>query len=522
MKKQLLINLVFVLIGWSNLTNAQITFQKGYGIVAGGMGNYCSTAGWGTIKQATDGYIIVGSGYSNSTANTGIWLIKINLNGDTLWTKHFVSPITNVFGNCVVSVNDGGYAAIFEGYGIGIIKTNSIGDTSWVKQFVATGNSHGCSAKQTSDNGYIIAGFDGSVHTAAILIKLDSNGTLLWQKKISLPPNSTSGYILIRDVIQTSDGGYVVAGAEYDYHNGVAIKTDSLGNVLWAKRYGTTADAGFENILSSVHELNNGDLIFGGIHNAQTMEHMWLIKTNKNGNLRWSRTFGGTIGDNGVTAIVTPDSGYVIAGSTGSFANNSRGYLVKADSSGNMEWSKFYSNSYFNSVENTLDGGLIASGFGTFGFYVVKTDAFGNCSCNATIPATIVDTPLVMVNNLIIDTSSYIVQHNYGMQVSSGLVVTNICTSVGTTENNLLNDIAISPNPFTSLTTITFSEQQKNTSLTVTDVLGNIVLQSTINSNQSTIDMSGYAKGVYFVRVMDASASSAQVKNVMNRKIILQ
>ena len=77
--------------------------------------------------------------------------------------------------------------------------------------------------------------------------------------------------------------------------------------------------------------------------------------------------------------------------------------------------------------------------------------------------------------------------------------------------------IRISPNPFTSLTTITFDETQKNTSLTVTDVLGNIILQSTIINQQSkTIDMSGYAKGVYFVRIVSAGSTT----NVVNRKMV--
>jgi len=78
------------------------------------------------------------------------------------------------------------------------------------------------------------------------------------------------------------------------------------------------------------------------------------------------------------------------------------------------------------------------------------------------------------------------------------------------------NGISIYPNPFTSTTTITFSEEQKNTSLKITDVIGQTILQSTITNQQYTIDMSSFAKGIYFVSIQDEN------KNIINRKIIKQ
>ncbi len=75
--------------------------------------------------------------------------------------------------------------------------------------------------------------------------------------------------------------------------------------------------------------------------------------------------------------------------------------------------------------------------------------------------------------------------------------------------------MSIAPNPFTSQTIITFAEEQKNSALKVTDVLGNVVFQTTINSRQFTIDMSSYAKGIYFVNVTNESKSS-------NKKIVLE
>ena len=103
---------------------------------------------------------------------------------------------------------------------------------------------------------------------------------------------------------------------------------------------------------------------------------------------------------------------------------------------------------------------------------------------------------------------------------SSGILYSlhwgTITTSEGIKIYQNENTIAISPNPFTSFTTITFSEEQKNTLLKITDMLGNTILQTIINGKQSTIDLSGAAKGIYFAEIIDAN------KNAVNKKIVVQ
>jgi hypothetical protein len=81
--------------------------------------------------------------------------------------------------------------------------------------------------------------------------------------------------------------------------------------------------------------------------------------------------------------------------------------------------------------------------------------------------------------------------------------------------------ISIAPNPFTSQTTISFNEEQRNTTIKIMDVLGNCIQQQIANGStgsptrQLTLDMSGVAKGIYFVQVM------LENKNVINKKIII-
>ena len=86
--------------------------------------------------------------------------------------------------------------------------------------------------------------------------------------------------------------------------------------------------------------------------------------------------------------------------------------------------------------------------------------------------------------------------------------------SVGVSETGLAGIVSVSPNPFTNQTTITFANEQKNTSVKVMNVLGECIQQLTTNNKQFTLDLSSFAKGIYFVRIEDEN------KNVVNKKIV--
>lgn len=92
----------------------------------------------------------------------------------------------------------------------------------------------------------------------------------------------------------------------------------------------------------------------------------------------------------------------------------------------------------------------------------------------------------------------------------------SITTGIKTTDNSI--DVTVFPNPFTKQTTIYFSEEQKNSVITVTDVTGRIVIgkRFMVNGKSAVLDMSDIAKGIYFVQITDEN------KNVVNRKVVVQ
>jgi len=120
-----------------------------------------------SIQQTSDGnYIVVGSTASFGPGGQDIWLLKIDTNGDTLWAHTYGGSESSDYGGSVQQVTDGGYiiaGSYIEDLGAGqsdiyLLRTNSNGDTIWTRTYGGSDNESGNSCQQTDDGGYIIAG----------------------------------------------------------------------------------------------------------------------------------------------------------------------------------------------------------------------------------------------------------------------------------------------------------------------------------------------------------------------------
>jgi len=199
--------------------------------------------------------------------------------------------------------------------------------TSWQRTYSGSKTDEGWSVVQTSDGGYIVAGtttsYDGDGRLGLIpdegdvyLIKTDANGNLIWQKNYG-GPEEDAGY----SVLQTNDGGYIIAGKTESYGAGGSdvylIKTDTNGNMLWQKSYG-----GSElDCADSVLETNDGGYIIVGTTSSYSSYgdlDVYFIKTDANGNMLWQKTYDGAERgtDIGRSVAQTSDGGYIIVGYT--------------------------------------------------------------------------------------------------------------------------------------------------------------------------------------------------------------
>lgn len=330
---------------------------------------------------------------SEATAATG---------SDVVWTQTYGGS-QNDGANCVSNTSDGGY--ILTGYtgsysnGISrvwLLKTDNKGDEQWNKTYGIGNGDVGYSVKQTTDGGYAIAGYTTSPetnYTKIYLTKTDSTGTLLWNKTFGGDRNNVGYYLA-----QTNDGGFIITGFTYSYGNGsmdaYLVKTDSMGNLQWNRTYGgsamdcshfviQTADGGYAITGYTKSYGNKGGDAFG-----EGAEDLWLLKTDKNGNELWNRTYGGIEYDDGFSVLQNQNGGYTIAGATQSFSSNNtvQPYLLKTDSVGNLLWNKTYLgevDSSIFSMDRSSDGGYLLAGTiftknNSADLVVIRTDAEGN------------------------------------------------------------------------------------------------------------------------------------------------
>ena len=308
---------------------------------------------------------------------------------DTLWTRTYGGSDWN-WGSSIQQTSDGGFI-IAGGTGAGnpdvyLIKTNSSGDTLWTKTFGGI-NDEGCSVQQTQDGGFIIAGYTGTYGAGsydAYLIRTDSSGNTLWTKTFG-GTNQDFG----RSIQQTEDGGFILVGTTSSfgagYRNVYLIKTDSSGDTIWTKTFGGTGDCGGYSVQQTK---DSGFIIAGytGTFGTDSAD-VYLIKTDSSGDTLWTRTYGGTKEDESYSVQQTNDNGFIITGWTNSFGAGGRDiYLIRTNFSGDTLWTKTFGSTgedYGHSVQQTQDNGFIITGdifsSGTDGgVYLIRTDSSGD------------------------------------------------------------------------------------------------------------------------------------------------
>lgn len=265
------------------------------------------------------------------------------------------------------------------------------GQTTFQKVYSRNSNQGFC-GKQTSDNGFVIAGYDilSGTDYDFYLVKTDANGDTLWSRAYG-----GNGDEEAYAVEQTNDGGYIIAGVDSssrigDY-NIYLVRTNSGGDTLWTRSYGGTN----HDFAQSVKQTADGGFIISGYTNSFGAgdDDGYLIKTDGNGNVSWSKTYGGINSDFFYSVKQTSDGGYITSGCTGSFNPNvnilyNDVYVVKTDASGNVQWNKTYGRSGDDqsfAIIQTLDGGYAITGHTNVdsaslysSLYIIKTDASGD------------------------------------------------------------------------------------------------------------------------------------------------
>jgi len=327
------------------------------------------------VDQTADGgYIFTGSTIVTPPGYTEMLLAKTDENGEESWHNNFPNDMTNLYGTVVHQTTDGGYIIVGSvGYtylwDVQVTKTDANGDLVWQKSFgKSDGPDHGSDILQTSDGGYIVLGDTSSYGQGSIdlwLIKLAADGTEQWNKTIG-----GTTFDEPKSFMKAIDGGYVIVGQTdaVDSMGDVwVVKTNDAGELSWQKTFG---NADFSEGGICVKTESNGYIILGNFQDMNWTESLWLLRLDAQGTLTWDHQISKNETDtlHGTSITTTTDGGYFITGCLYDMINYvSDAYLLKLNHQGATQWVKTIDISNGSSDEancglRARDGGYVAVG----------------------------------------------------------------------------------------------------------------------------------------------------------------
>ncbi len=417
---------------------------------------------------------------------------------------------------------------------IEVIKTSSTGAIQWKKRYGGSSTENATCVRQTADSGFIIVGSTKSNNknvsgnhggTDIWVVKLNPVGAIQWQKCLG-GTSSEDAY----SVIQTLDGGYIVAGfttsSDSDatglhgiYSDAFIAKLDSNGNKEWSKCYGGTQVEMAYSIVQTpdsnytfAARTGSSDGDVSG-HNPGALDDYWVVKIDQTGNILWDRCYGGSGYETAQCIQKTFDGGYIVGGyspsNDGDVTGNHGTYdywVVKIDAVGTLQWQKSYGGSasdFCKGVSQTADSGYIVIGstYSTNGqvvgnhsanidIWVLKINSIGTINWKKCFGGTTVD-----------ESTSPIWQTTDGGYVFCG---NSNSTDGNVTGNHGGTDIwVVKLNPSTSRFGDDLAENDAGI-IEIYDMLGNRVYWQNVTDRQQVLNIERLSAGMYFIKTSNS------------------
>ncbi len=311
------------------------------------------------IEADSGNYLLAGA--TGSSGDLDAWALWVNAQGTVLWQKTFGSGGDDTF-NAVALSADGNYvlagAKYSSAYGREalVVKLDENGDVVWQKYYGSL-YTEAVDIQPTTDGGYLVAGV--SPGPDYWVMKLDGNGSVSWQKAYSRDLYQADYLTAVR---QAADGGYIAAGYSnipgFGRHAWV-LKLDGSGNIIWQKLY----RQGIESFIYDLDVTNDGGIVLTGATDFYPAGYneLWVFKLNGNGSIAWNWIYSGQNDEIGYAIQQTTDGGYLVAGQQ----NNSGSYhvwLLKLYGNGTLAWQKSYDVNDEASFAFESGSGIIAGG----------------------------------------------------------------------------------------------------------------------------------------------------------------
>ncbi|MEL7020541.1 MAG: T9SS type A sorting domain-containing protein [Bacteroidota bacterium] len=389
-QSQLMLGLRLALAGLIFLLGA-ISGANGQGFekVFGG-----NSADFGEDIITTDngGYIL--TGFSESFGDDGdldVYVIRTDVDGKVMWERTYDEGFTS-HGYAIIAVEDGGFIIAGDSKASPttkarayLLKIDENGQLLWSKVYGDEEREHKLLDIVATPTGYLMVGRSETVDeeinqrdTDVYAIAVDEEGELIWER--------TYGDDQKQEALAVTayDETYIIAGKtvseQTESTDALLIRIDSDGEIQWQQAYG----AGETDIAYAVLTTNTDEIVFAG----STGFNNYLTKLDGTGEVIWSKSFGGVLGDEAHDMIALPTGEIVIAGISERDAINIDLSLTQVNSDGNIIWERFLGSNTDTEIAPALTetdfGYALVSSTGEFEFdlipdtYLVTTDREGN------------------------------------------------------------------------------------------------------------------------------------------------
>ncbi len=269
---------------------------------------------------------------------------------DTVWARTYGGTLNEIaYGLCpalgggyvIVGLTESGSSGPQDAY---LVRISESGDTVWTQRYGGTSYDAFHGIKQTSDGNYITVGYTSSYGSGGKdiwLAKLTPAGDTLWTRTYGRNLHDCA-----YTVCETPDHGFIFTG----YTDGPSgwikgdlwiVKTDSCGDTLWTRRYGGSG----EDLGITVDTAAGGYIVSGNTMSfGAGGKDAWLLRIDPDGDTLWSRIYGGVQEDVGYGVCRTPDGGFVVTGYVNGSGAWTAGdlWIFRTDANGDTLWSRIY------------------------------------------------------------------------------------------------------------------------------------------------------------------------------------
>lgn len=384
---------------------AQIAFWNKYGGGSGfDLGKKTLLTPDGSIVLAGEVFSVDGLGENNHSEHSDVVISRFTTQGNIFWTRTLGGSGFEHLNDMILTA-DGGYALIGTttssdgdipvGGGqedVWVARLDRKGNLVWSKSFGGSGNDKGFAIIETQSGDFIIGGASGSnqgsmrsPHHGALdswIARLDKTGHIIWERhfggskneKVCRIHEQAPGQFL---VINTSESSDQDVQTNLGRKDAWIFSLDEYGKMGWQISYGGEDN---DDIHASKIDAD-GNLILVGttfsrsgfVYRQQGRGDFWLLKLAPDGNMIWSRTFGGSKPDGANDVVVTYDGGYVVSGITQSRDGDvklNQGYydawVLKVNGNGELQWARtfgFEAKDSFSGILEVPNGGFLAVGY---------------------------------------------------------------------------------------------------------------------------------------------------------------